>query len=102
MTGRRTLLLLCRYLVTDPDAWTSKLFASLLTPFTKSPEQGAQTSIYLASSPEVEGMSEKYYIDCKRTTASSAAYKLDDARKLWEMSEELTAAKAPATAAVTV
>ena len=42
----------------------------LAKPFGKSPEQGARTSIYLASSPEVDGVSGKYFIDCKETRSS--------------------------------
>jgi hypothetical protein len=42
-----------------------KAMWKLMTPFTKSPEQGAQTSIYLSSSPEVEGISGKYYDNCR-------------------------------------
>jgi retinol dehydrogenase-14 len=36
-----------------------------MTPFTKTPVQGAQTSIFLASSPEAEGITGKYYSDSK-------------------------------------
>lgn len=36
-----------------------------MTPFTKTPVQGSQTSIYLSSSPEVEGISGKYWDNCK-------------------------------------
>ena len=39
----------------------------VLGPFFKSPEKGAETSIYLASSPEVEGISGKYFENCKQT-----------------------------------
>lgn len=42
--------------------------------FTKSPEQGAQTSIYLATSPEVDGVSGKYFSDCKPKTTSEESY----------------------------
>jgi len=42
-----------RYLITDPNAWTTKLLAAVMTPFIKTPEQGAATNIYLASAPEV-------------------------------------------------
>jgi NAD(P)-dependent dehydrogenase (short-subunit alcohol dehydrogenase family) len=54
------------------------------------PEKGAETSIYLASSPEVEGISGKYY-DNKRTVHSAAAsYDQDAAKRLWEISLALT------------
>jgi len=53
------------------------------------PEQGAATSIYLASSPEVEGISGEYFVDCKPQQLLPAA--LDDAaaRRLWQVSESL-------------
>ncbi|HEY9078109.1 MAG TPA: SDR family oxidoreductase [Anaerolineaceae bacterium] len=54
------------------------------------PEQGAETSIYLASSPDVEGVTGKYF-DRKRAVKSSAAsYDETAARRLWEISLALT------------
>eukprot|EP00775_Hariotina_reticulata_P004467 gene4467-4723_t len=63
--------------------------------------QGAQTSIFLASSPDVEGITSKYYDNCSPITSSPASYNTETARKLWEVSEELTeqAVKARGTAA---
>ncbi len=54
-----------------------------------SPAEGAQTSIYLASSSEVEGISGKYWDKCKSKPSSKASYDLDDARKLWGICVEL-------------
>ncbi|OCT81271.1 retinol dehydrogenase 14 [Xenopus laevis] len=53
----------------------------------KTPEEGAQTSIYLASSPEVEEVSGKYFGNCKEEELLPKA--MDDlvARKLWDISE---------------
>jgi NAD(P)-dependent dehydrogenase (short-subunit alcohol dehydrogenase family) len=62
----------------------------LFTPFMVSPEEGAKTSIYLASSPEVEGIAGKYYIKCKPATSAPASYNEDGARRLWDISEKLT------------
>ncbi len=59
-------------------------------PFMRSPEQGADTVIYLASSPDVEGMTGKYLSDRKLITASRQAYDEDLRKRLWEASEELT------------
>lgn len=58
--------------------------------FAKSPEEGAETIIYLASSPEVAGVSGKYFVDCKPKRASDAAYDEEAAKKLWQRSLELT------------
>ena len=48
-----------------------------------------QTSIYLASSPEVEGVSGKYYDKCRPVTSSGESYNADVARRLWDVSAEL-------------
>ena len=58
--------------------------------FIRKPEQGAQTSIYLASSPEVEGVSGKYFVDCKPVQSSPQSYDTELAQKLWQASLELT------------
>ncbi|MHA1884306.1 MAG: SDR family oxidoreductase [Promethearchaeota archaeon] len=56
----------------------------------KSPEKGAETSIYLASSPEVEGITGKYYIKKQQQQSSEESYNQEDAKKLWEISAKLT------------
>ena len=65
-------------------------------PFMRSPEQGADTVIYLASSPDVEEMTGKYLSDRKLITASDMAYDEDLRERLWEISEELTGFKVAA------
>ncbi|MFY9557304.1 MAG: SDR family oxidoreductase [Blastocatellia bacterium] len=57
---------------------------------TISPARGARTSIYLASSPEVEGVTGKYFARRRPEKSSEASYNLEAARLLWEVSEELT------------
>ncbi len=54
------------------------------------PERGARTSIYLASSPEVEGVSGRYFQDCRELRSSQASYDEATARSLWRISEDLT------------
>ncbi len=56
----------------------------------RSPEKGAETSIYLAASPEVEGISGKYFSDCKAVQSSPESYDVQVAQRLWEVSLELT------------
>jgi retinol dehydrogenase 12 len=53
-------------------------------------EDGAQTSIYLASSPEVEDVTGKYFVKKKAVSSSSASYDESAAKRLWEISEEMT------------
>ncbi|HEV8193985.1 MAG TPA: SDR family oxidoreductase [Ktedonobacterales bacterium] len=62
----------------------------LLRPIMISSERGAQTSIYLASSPEGEGVTGQYFVKCKPARSSAASYDEAAQRHLWEMSEELT------------
>ncbi len=71
---------------------TTLLFRAF-KPFMRSPEQGADTVIYLASSPEVEGMTGKYLADRKVKAPSDAAYDETTRKRLWEASEELTGLK---------
>ena len=52
----------------------------------KSPEEGAQTSIYLASSPHVDGVTGKYFVDAKEVRSSDATYDAEAARRLWAVS----------------
>ncbi|MBO9313379.1 MAG: SDR family oxidoreductase [Chloroflexus sp.] len=68
-------------------------FFRLARPFMLSPEQGAETSIYLASSPEVEGVSGVYFVRKKPTQPSAAAQDAALARRLWEFSEQLVREK---------
>ncbi len=57
--------------------------------FALTPEQGARTSIYLASSEEVEGVTGKYYVYEKPASSSPVSYDEQVARRLWEVSAEM-------------
>ncbi len=65
------------------------IFGALYPLISRTPEKGAETSIYLASSPEVEGISGKYFVDCKAVPVSPEAEDIATARKLWDVSAEL-------------
>jgi hypothetical protein len=54
-------------------------------------DEGARTSIYLASAPEVEGMSGKYFEDCKAVASDPVSYNRPTAEKLWQISLEMIA-----------
>ena len=56
------------------------------------PEKGARTSVYVASAPELEGVSGKYFARSKVSRASRAAQDRGAALRLWEISEQLTGA----------
>jgi hypothetical protein len=53
-------------------------------------EKGAETIVYLASSPEVAGVTGEYFCDCRPISPSADAQSDDDARRLWRESERLT------------
>ncbi len=75
----------------DPDASAfSRFLYKLVSPFFLSPKKGAETSIYLASSPEVEGATGRYFIKKRPVESSPESYDATIAGRLWEVSEELT------------
>ncbi len=57
--------------------------------FARSPEKGAETSVWLASSPEVEGISGKYFFDKRTRRSNRESYDQEIARRLWDVSEDL-------------
>jgi NAD(P)-dependent dehydrogenase (short-subunit alcohol dehydrogenase family) len=79
-----------------PGAVATQIFRRLPKPvewlikaFTMSPEKGAETTVFLATSPEVEGVTGKYF-DKKREAPISLRAQNDElARRLWQVSAEL-------------
>jgi NAD(P)-dependent dehydrogenase (short-subunit alcohol dehydrogenase family) len=55
----------------------------------KTPAQGAATSVYLASSPAVEGVTAQYFANCKPKRSSKASYDARAAARLWQVSADL-------------
>jgi NAD(P)-dependent dehydrogenase (short-subunit alcohol dehydrogenase family) len=72
------------------------ILVKIARPFMLSPEEGARTSIYLASSPEVEGVTGKYFSKCKPVKSNAISYDLQSQQKLWSLSEQLVKAHAKA------
>jgi NAD(P)-dependent dehydrogenase (short-subunit alcohol dehydrogenase family) len=70
-------------------AWARALIP-LLRPFFRTSEQGAATTMHLASSPDVEGVTGKYFSDCKEIPSSAASYDAGVARRLWDISARMT------------
>lgn len=64
------------------------ILVSIFKLFMISPEKGAQTSIYLALSPEVEGISGEYFVKSKKKKPAPQALRQDTADKLWSISEK--------------
>ncbi|GLC35157.1 hypothetical protein PLESTM_000285800 [Pleodorina starrii] len=91
-----------RYMQADGEkTWYMPLALEAMKLFMLEPAQGAATSIYLASSPEVAGDTGKYYVDCRRATSSNDSYNRETAGRLWQVSQELTEAALAAPAAAT-
>lgn len=59
------------------------------------PEKGAQTSIYLCTSPDVAGVTGRYFAKSKETQPTKYGVDDDAARRLWDVSERITAPFCP-------
>ncbi len=70
----------------------SRVFAPLVAvmrPFMRSPARGADTAIYLASSPDVTGLSGKYFADRKARASNKSSYDGATTARLWDLSAGL-------------
>lgn len=79
------------------DGGIAALLARLARPFLATTEDGAKTQVYLCSSPDVEGVTGKYFDKCKERMPSRAAQDDATARDLWAVSEELCGLKGGVT-----
>jgi NAD(P)-dependent dehydrogenase (short-subunit alcohol dehydrogenase family) len=70
-------------------SWLFRVGPKLVKPFMLTSAQGARTSIYLASSPEVEGVTGEYFVKCKIKKPSARARDEESAKRLWALSEQL-------------
>jgi len=74
----------------DPSGlW--KVMIPLMRPMMKSPAKGADTVVYLASSPDVEGVTGIYFVNRKPRTSNKVSYDTAAAARLWQASEQLVA-----------
>jgi NAD(P)-dependent dehydrogenase (short-subunit alcohol dehydrogenase family) len=64
--------------------WNAAL--KLIGRFNLSPADGAKTSIYLASSPDIAGVTGKYFDNCKAVSSSNASYDVAVQKRLWDVS----------------
>lgn len=71
----------------------AKAIFSFVKLFFASPEKGARTTIFLASAPEAESVSGKYFAKERELRAPEESYNVDNAKRLWEKCEELTGLK---------
>ncbi|XP_029464025.1 WW domain-containing oxidoreductase [Rhinatrema bivittatum] len=74
--------------------WVYTLLFTLARPFTKSMQQGAATTIYCATTPELESLGGMYFNNCCRCLPSQEAQNEVTAAALWELSERLVQERA--------
>ena len=78
----------------DAGGMWPAMFA-VLAPMSLSPEKGARTAIYLASSPEVATVSGQYFVNSKPARSSPASYDIAAQERLWTLCKEVTGLSAP-------
>jgi hypothetical protein len=61
----------------------------LASPFLRTPEKGAEGVIHLCTSPKIEGISGKYWMDGREHRASAGSQDVDAAEKLWAISAQM-------------
>ncbi|MFK9093634.1 SDR family oxidoreductase [Bacillus salipaludis] len=66
----------------------ARLTMAVMKMFSRTPEKGAETLVWLADSDEITSSNGSYYTDMQMTIPSEAAQNMDAAKRLWEVSEE--------------
>jgi retinol dehydrogenase-14 len=69
----------------------------VVRPFMRSPKKGADTSVYLASSSAVEGVSGRYFVNRKTTKSEESSYDEATTDRLWQVSGDLVGIPADTT-----
>src|SRR5262249_19177940 len=77
-------------LFTGWAGWTGWLVRRSAHLVAVTPEQGARTSIYLSSAPEVRGVTGRYFVKQQPAPSSAASHDQAVAQRLWQVSQELT------------
>ncbi|MGY5874775.1 MAG: SDR family oxidoreductase [Candidatus Thorarchaeota archaeon] len=67
----------------------SSFMFKFMKPFQKSAPEGAETSVYLASSPELEGVTGRYFAKKQEVSSSGLSYDQDHQQRLWERTVEM-------------
>ena len=78
------------------DGGFFSVLVTIARPFFITPEKGARTQVYLASSPEVEGVTGKYFDKCKPARSNAASYDEASWARLWQVSDAMTSRVAKA------
>jgi hypothetical protein len=67
---------------------------AVVKPFSRSPEKGAETLVWLVDSEEAGSENGGYFVDCKRAQPEPPARDMDSARRLWDLTEQQVSAQA--------
>ena len=76
--------------------WKGLVMRAFANAFAITPEAGAATTLHLAASPDVEGVSGEYFVRCRPAATSKAARDMAAAGRLWEVSAKMTGVEADA------
>lgn len=71
------------------DSSFSRVLTKLISPLARTPEQGAETGVYLCTDPEVAGVTGGYFYKNQAYASSNYAERVDVATRLWEVSADL-------------
>ncbi len=77
------------------NGWLVRLFLPLVHLNSLTPEEGARTAVYLASSPDVETVNGKYFVREREVASDPVSYDESAAKRLWEISEKMTKLSPP-------
>jgi len=72
------------------DGLLSRAISAVSRVCARTPERGAETAVWLASSPEVSGVTGKYFLDRSEIRSSAVSYDREGQRRLWEISAKMT------------
>ncbi len=72
------------------NGWIGRVWQVVANCFAISPEKGARTIVFLASSPEVAAVNGRYFVQERETASSPASHEIEPARRLWQLSLEWT------------
>jgi NAD(P)-dependent dehydrogenase (short-subunit alcohol dehydrogenase family) len=81
------------------NGWLMDLGMTILEPVSRSPQKGAETLVWLATSPDVANVSGAYFFDRQQRLPSPKAQDTEIARRLWEISERQCAVSGPSAEA---
>ena len=73
----------------EDQAWFFSVISNVVRPFLKTPAQGARSSIYLASSPDMDSVTGLFFVDGRPKAANKVAYDPITLARLWQTSAGL-------------